>query len=726
MKQNYKLKLFLLSVLSLSTLSLEAQSTVFNYTGSVQYYTVPAGVTSIQIETSGGQGGSGNGGSGGLGSTMIGTFSVSPGDILDVVVGEAGAQWGNSGGGGAGSGVIFSGTPLIVAGGGGGGATNEPGFGGTITTTGGSSSGAGGTGGSGGQKGYASGDCGWAAGGGGFTGDGYGGDGVWDGGSLPGTLGGPGAGSSWLSGGAGGVNGGCSFTYPNEGAWGCGGGGAGSYGGAGGGGYSGGGGGQYVDIAGERGGAGGGSYNIGTDQVNTPANHSGNGEIIITVLCSGLDVTVSDAGVCTGDEVTLTGTSITGGTVTWDGGVTNGVAFVPPTGATTYTATSTSGSDCSFSIEITSTDVPTIGATSSTPSACEGAGIILYGTGGDSYVWDMGVTDGTPFYPSTTETYTVIGSLLGCEGPPATITIDVAAAPEVIGIVTPANVCLGETYTLTGSGTADSYDWGVGVTEGSPIPAEVAGTYIYTVIGVEDATGCADTVDVTVVVNDNPIVDATASDDIICEGEEVTFTGSGATSYAWDNGITDGVPTILNTPGVATYTVTGTDDNGCSSSDFVTVTVLDAPDISGVVTNESTAFNGAIDVTITGGSGTYYITWDHGPTTEDVSGLSAGNYTINVDDDACPVSATFTVINTVGVTNESISYSLYPNPTTNFINLNLNDAYTVTVFNSLGSVVYSATESNNSIIDLTEFENGVYIFQITTENGVVTEQVIKK
>lgn len=158
------------------------QTTTFDYTGAVQTYTVPLGVTSIRIEASGGQGGDGQWSEGGLGATMIGTFTVSPGDVLDVVVGEQGVLQSQSGGGGGGSGVIFLGDPMIVAGGGGGGAYDADATGGVTTETAGSSQGAGGTGGNGGEKGYILGNCGWGSGGGGFYGDGYGGDGTTDGG----------------------------------------------------------------------------------------------------------------------------------------------------------------------------------------------------------------------------------------------------------------------------------------------------------------------------------------------------------------------------------------------------------------------------------------------------------------------------------------------------------------------------------------------------------------
>jgi hypothetical protein len=51
----------------------------------------------------------------------------------------------------------------------------------------------------------------------------------------------------------------------------------------------------------------------------------------------------------------------------------------------------------------------------------------------------------------------------------------------------------------------------------------------------------------------------------------VTLSGSGASSYAWDNGVTNGV--AFSPGSTTTYTVTGTDGNGCQNTDTVTITV---------------------------------------------------------------------------------------------------------------------------------------------------------
>jgi len=307
----------------------EAHTETFNYTGTVQSWTVPAGVTSIHIDAEGAQGGgTSNGTSGGLGAKMTGDFTVIPGSSLSIVVGQKGLEQvggnvQNSSGGGGGTFVYTAGPTLLVAAGGGGGKCNytgssplHPAADGQITTSGGASSDGnlGGTLGNGGNVGYFSG--GWNDGGGGAGWLTPGGDATLGGKNAPTWLGG----NPYCGGGGGGCGG--------YGGFGGGGGGGNDYGGGGGGGgYSGGGGGTDPTHGG-----GGGSYSIGTNQVNTAGFKTGDGIVIIsynlpttTVLTTGLP---------------------------------SGSTF--PTGTTTETYTSTdfagNSSNCSFNITVNGID----------------------------------------------------------------------------------------------------------------------------------------------------------------------------------------------------------------------------------------------------------------------------------------------------------------------------------------------------------------------------------
>ena len=242
----------------------------FIYSGSAETWIVPAGVTSVEVEAWGGQGGPDNAGSmGGAGARIHGQFLVAPGETLGIVVGGQGTNYGgnSSGGGGGGGSHIWhennSTEPMMSAGGGGGGWSSGDGSG-LTGTTGGSPAG-GGAGGSDGSGGAAMVNSNGGSGGAGWKGDGVS------------------AGVGYSYGGqskfvfAGGEG---HITFGGNGGFG--GGGGTTYGGGGGGGYSGGGG---AAASASRGG-GGGSYNAGTDQSNSAGIRLGNGLAVIIYTLS--------------------------------------------------------------------------------------------------------------------------------------------------------------------------------------------------------------------------------------------------------------------------------------------------------------------------------------------------------------------------------------------------------------------------------------------------------
>ena len=106
-----------LALLALATTA-QAQTTTFGYTGTPQTYTVPAGITAVQVVATGASGGVYAGTNYSYGARVQATLTVTPGEVLTVQVGGRGGfrPGGNPGGGG--------GTP---GGGGGGGQRRAPG-----------------------------------------------------------------------------------------------------------------------------------------------------------------------------------------------------------------------------------------------------------------------------------------------------------------------------------------------------------------------------------------------------------------------------------------------------------------------------------------------------------------------------------------------------------------------------------------------------------------------
>ncbi|MCC6601259.1 MAG: PKD domain-containing protein [Crocinitomicaceae bacterium] len=263
-----------------TTVTLNANGSGAN--GSIQSFSVPSGVTTIIIEASGAQGGTAYSGSnnfiGGKGARMKGTFSVTPGQLLKVVVGQAGGSSSSYHSGGGGGSFVWDNatTSLLIAAGGGGGGGNLPDGNeqGSIAQNGNR----------GGQIVGAYNGGGNGYGDGGTSGNGGSGG---SGGSGPGSDGG---GAGWLTNGNGSGYGYTKFSFAGgtggsaNGGYGGGGGQSSCCGGGGGGGYSGGGGSGWASSSPNCNapGGGGGSYNTGTNQTNVAGTQLGDGVVTIT------------------------------------------------------------------------------------------------------------------------------------------------------------------------------------------------------------------------------------------------------------------------------------------------------------------------------------------------------------------------------------------------------------------------------------------------------------
>ncbi|MCY7410484.1 MAG: hypothetical protein LH473_09435, partial [Chitinophagales bacterium] len=120
-------------------------------------------------------------------------------------------------------------------------------------------------------------------------------------------------------------------------------------------------------------------------------------------------------------------------------------------------------------------------------------------------------------------------------------------------------------------------------------------------------------------------------------------TASGGYTYAWSNGITTQDVSSLASN---TYSVTVTDSKNCSATTSVSITEPDAISISGTQFDAtcSNVNDGSIDVSVSGGTPFYFFLWSNGETTEDITALLPGDYTITVTDfNNCSSSLSFTI-----------------------------------------------------------------------------------
>jgi hypothetical protein len=160
----------------------------------------------------------------------------------------------------------------------------------------------------------------------------------------------------------------------------------------------------------------------------------------------------------------------------------------------------------------------------------------------------------------------VSNALLQCNHSYSEIVVTIHALP-VLTVPTDVAVCAGSEIQLSAQG-ADSILWNGTLSNGSSITPTFSETY--TVVGTSEF-GCESTEEWNVQVNELPIIDA-GIDVTACEGSFIYLYASGAEIYNWSNGISNGFPSIVTENQVVT--VVGTDLNGCSNSDTISIIAL--------------------------------------------------------------------------------------------------------------------------------------------------------
>ena len=215
--------------------------------------------------------------------------------------------------------------------------------------------------------------------------------------------------------------------------------------------------------------------------------------------------------------------------------------------------------------------------------------------------------------------------------------------------LTPLNLlCFGDTgtvvLTVSGGTPPYTYDWGNGVTTQNLIGAG-SGYYEVTIL---DANDCELVETINVSTADEIIV-SEAITDLSCFEDgtgaiDISITG-GTTPYvlSWSNGETTSYIDELD---ANTYTLSLTDDNGCTdSTDFD----VEQPDLLGItsIVSHVACFgesNGEIDITVSGGTPSYTYDWSNLTSSEDLSNILSGTYTVTVNDDNnCSTSVSATI-----------------------------------------------------------------------------------
>lgn len=288
---------------------------------------------------------------------------------------------------------------------------------------------------------------------------------------------------------------------------------------------------------------------------------------------------------------------------------------------------------------------------------CDGS-ITLNTTGGTlpyTYSWSPG--------GETTSSITGL-----CAGVYSTTITDASGCPQQFTI--PVNNPSGPTvsYTVTDvscNGTCDgaittalignspfTYSWSNGTTDAAATGL-CAGNYF---VQVTDNSNCITIATVTVVEPALLVYNLPVSSSPLCNGDcngtitTIPFGGTAPYTYAWLP--TGGTASAATGLCAGTYTITLSDNNGCTANQITTLTEPDSIIVSSSVTDAtcSNGSDGAINITVSGGTAPYTYQWVLGSaaTSEDLINISPGTYAVLVTDaNGCTTTDTMIVNSTI-------------------------------------------------------------------------------
>jgi len=358
-------------------------------------------------------------------------------------------------------------------------------------------------------------------------------------------------------------------------------------------------------------------------------------------------------------------------TVSWTGphGFIASTADISGLGAGTYTAVVTDANGCTASVDATLTEPAPIavdavaadhnGQGVSCSGATDGAIVLTVGGGAGSAMFSWSGPNG---YTSSDQDISGLAA-----GAYTVVVTDANGCTAVRNVTLTEPSALGANPIPAAANCSGASDGGIGLDiHGGTAPYGIqwngpngfastdadlsgleAGDYTVTIT---DANGCVFNGGATVAVPGTLVlgidVSGFAGNNVSCAGAvdgrvDLTITGGTAPfTIAWSDGtgFSSG-DAHLTGLGAGVYDVIVTDANGCTAMERVTLTAPQPLDLTASIP----AFNGhqvschggsdgSIDLLVNGGTAPFTFLWNHGATTEDLSGIGAGNYSVVVTD----------------------------------------------------------------------------------------------
>jgi hypothetical protein len=250
---------------------------------------------------------------------------------------------------------------------------------------------------------------------------------------------------------------------------------------------------------------------------------------------------------------------------------------------------------------------------------------------------------------------------------------------------------------------------------------------IYSVTGTNTVNGCSYTMVKAITVNPLPLVTA-STPSAVCDATMGCLSASGASTYQWAGPC--GFTSIQQNPCfpfsglcLCTYSVTGTDINGCMKTATLCINVISPPGIGASTSNTLLCAGQTATITTSGSASTF--TWNTSATGSViiVSPTVTTSYSVTgtaLNGCTNGTSITQSVSACTGFNEELISdaqINIYPNPANSEITIKVDDFKgnsTIEIYNAVGQIVYTGDLKNTEQkINISDLADGIYYIKIS-------------
>ncbi|MCF8296181.1 MAG: T9SS type A sorting domain-containing protein [Saprospiraceae bacterium] len=425
----------------------------------------------------------------------------------------------------------------------------------------------------------------------------------------------------------------------------------------------------------------------------------------------------------------------------------NPIAY--PTATTTYHCTIYSGtSSTSSSATVLANSLPYVNISGLSTSYCSGhAPVNIIGTPGGGTFNGPGIS-GTTFNPGIVNpgNHNIIYNyvdLNGCANAD-TVNLNLYLTPTAnAGSDISQHCSAAGQYIGTTPQSGLSYQWSPSAGLSNPNIANpfasplVTMNYILTVT--DTSSGCFDTDDILFAITGNPTANVSPSDTIICNGDIITLTASGGTTYSWSNG--GNTASINVSPTILTEYIVTVTSSACSDIDTAIV------DVSSPVVNlgNDTIIYQQDNIILNAGSGYASYLWSTGDITQTITVYGSNlphqlwpdPYWVIINDNlGCVAYDTILLAAwdvSIDEVNMDININIFPNPSKGQFNVEIETfkpkQIELCIFNLQGQLISCRNENLNfskNIItyDYSTLPKGIYYLRLKTETSLIMKKLV--